>query len=206
MSFNMYNIGAGFNANNPFGLVFDLIENLELNLSTGPTGPSGGGSGGNTGPTGSIGSTGAMGETGPIGSAGPTGAMGETGPIGSTGSTGPSITGPTGSQGSTFTRLSIGSVVFTYDLDPSDSLIGITTVSGPFTLNLFSALAPASNKFFYIVDEGGVCSVNNITIVPDDTDLLQGSNSPYVMNINRQAVTLYNDGAANWYFVSSNTI
>ena len=82
--------------------------------------------------------TGAMGETGPIGSAGPTGAMGETGPIGSTGSTGPSITGPTGSQGSTFTRLSIGSVVFTYDLDPSDSLIGITTVSGPFTLNLFS--------------------------------------------------------------------
>lgn len=63
-------------------------------------------------------------------------------------------------------------------------------------------LPAATNAMFLMVkDGGGAAQTNNITITPDGTDLIDGSNSSYLIDANYGSVGLVSDGVSKWYVV-----
>lgn len=66
------------------------------------------------------------------------------------------------------------------------------------TLNL-----PAATNSMYVIikDKTGTSQTNNITITPDGTDTIDGSNSSYLIRSNYSALALVSDGVASWYVV-----
>ena len=61
---------------------------------------------------------------------------------------------------------------------------------------LLSSISTGQN--FTIVDEGGYCSVNNITIAATGTDKINNSTG-VLMNENYMAISLYKGTNINWF-------
>lgn len=66
------------------------------------------------------------------------------------------------------------------------------------TLNLPAA---TNAMFFMVKDGGGAAQTNNISIVPDGTDTIDGSNSTYLVDANYASVGLVSDGVSKWFVV-----
>ena len=68
------------------------------------------------------------------------------------------------------------------------------------TITLPLASSVSEGRLFYIIDEGGNASVNNITINASGGNLVVG-NSNIVINLNYMALTIYSDGTSNWFLL-----
>jgi len=142
---------------------------------------------------------------GPTGAQGPQGAQGiqgVTGPTGLTGPTGPTgFTGPTGQTGSSnaFTRQTVST---NYNIQTTDSLIGVTGYSTAITLTLPLASSSFTHNFLYIIDEGGNAAANNITVAVNNpaTERIVGQTGA-IMNANYQSLTVYSSGVTSWFIV-----
>lgn len=66
------------------------------------------------------------------------------------------------------------------------------------TVNLPAAL---NSMFVMIKDGGGLAATNNISVVPDGADLIDGSNSAYLIDANYGAIGLVSDGVSKWHVV-----
>ena len=66
------------------------------------------------------------------------------------------------------------------------------------TINLPAATVA---MFFMLKDSLGSAQTNNISIVPDGTDTIDGSNSTFLINANYGAIGLVSDGISAWYVV-----
>lgn len=66
------------------------------------------------------------------------------------------------------------------------------------TINLPAA---TTTMFFMIKDQDGLAQTNNISIVPNGTDVIDGVNSPYVIDWNYGSIGLVSDGISAWYVV-----
>lgn len=63
-------------------------------------------------------------------------------------------------------------------------------------------LPAASNAMYvYIKDATGQAQTYNITVTPDGTDLIDGSNSNYTIDWNSANVGLISDGVSKWYVI-----
>ena len=86
----------------------------------------------------------------------------------------------------------------TYTVLPTDQLIHTTyTPTGPITSITIPTALLATRKEFTIVDGGGNCSVNNITVDTEGSELIIGQ-ATRVFNIDYESATFYNDGV-NWF-------
>lgn len=66
------------------------------------------------------------------------------------------------------------------------------------TLNL----PAASNVMYFIIKDGtGSAQTNNITVVPNGADLIDGINGAFVIYSNYGALPLISDGVSKWYVV-----
>lgn len=85
----------------------------------------------------------------------------------------------------------------TYTVLVSDQIIHTTyTPTGPITSTIPTALL-GSGKEFTVVDGGGNCSVNNITVDTEGAEKIIGQDT-HVLSIDYESVTYYSDGS-NWF-------
>jgi hypothetical protein len=88
----------------------------------------------------------------------------------------------------------------TYTILLTDSIIGVThTTTAAVTLTL-PEISSTGHKKYIIKDEGGLASVNNITINVSGLDTIDGVSSK-VMNVDYEKVTLYNNNGTGWFIV-----
>ncbi len=73
------------------------------------------------------------------------------------------------------------------------------TSSAPQTFNLPSAAALTPGRTYLFVDTKSNAATNNISLVPNGTDKINGSNSTYVINTNGAEALLTSDGVSAWY-------
>lgn len=66
------------------------------------------------------------------------------------------------------------------------------------TLNLPAA---SNTMAVWVKDGAGSAQTNNISIVPDGTDLIDGANTTYTVDANYASVCLVSDGVSKWYVV-----
>ena len=88
-----------------------------------------------------------------------------------------------------------------YSIELTDEIIGISTATGPVSVILpeISLLGtPNNHKKYYIVDEGGNASINNIEILPTSSDTIINNSTGYFINGNNNALSLYSNGTSNW--------
>lgn len=105
---------------------------------------------------------------------------------------------PVVSAGGATQMNAIHDVTGTYDVADKDYYIGVNTAT-PATLNLPSAFSVGSAKAYIIKDETGQASSNNITIVPEAGQLIDGQAS-YTIIIDYESISLVCDGN-NWLIV-----
>jgi hypothetical protein len=74
----------------------------------------------------------------------------------------------------------------------------VVDTSSAKTLNLPSA---ANAMWLYIKDQDGTAGTNNITISPNGSDTIDGSNSDLVMTENWGSRTMISDGSSAWYVI-----
>lgn len=87
-----------------------------------------------------------------------------------------------------------------YTVNRWDTYIGISTLTAPHTLTLPAASAYPVGHPLTIVDESGACSMSNqITIVPNGTDTINGAVS-LPQNSANFGVILFSDGVSKWTF------
>lgn len=151
-----------------------------------------------SGPTGLQGDSGATGIIGATGIRGVTGLRGQTGPIisGSTGiagATGLATPGVTGVQGFGVYAFLTGATT----LNTLVRIIGCDT-SNAFTVTLPLASTAGVAKEYWIYDETGNASNNNITVVRSGSDTLNGETS-YVLDSNYELVKIYSNGSNYFY-------
>lgn len=66
------------------------------------------------------------------------------------------------------------------------------------TINLPAA---TTTMFFILKDQVGLAQTNNISVVPNGTDVIDGSNSTYLIDWNYGSIGLVSDGVAAWFVV-----
>jgi hypothetical protein len=81
----------------------------------------------------------------------------------------------------------------------ADYYLGCDTSAGVVTLSLPAAAAVGAGKKYIIKDEAGNASVNNITVDPDGSELIDLS-ATYVMNVNYESITIVSNGTS-WNIV-----
>ena len=88
----------------------------------------------------------------------------------------------------------------TYTIVDADNLLHITYTStaAVTALTIPTAQALVGRKIIF-KDAGGNASTNNITIVTEGGELIDGQ-ATYVMNSNYESITLYSDGT-NWFII-----
>lgn len=101
---------------------------------------------------------------------------------------------------STFRRLemataSISSNTVLTEADHNKTLLVNTTAARQITLP-----APAAGLMFHIKDATGSAGVNNITIVRNGSESIDGVAASAVLNINRVSRTIVSDGS-NWFWI-----
>lgn len=72
------------------------------------------------------------------------------------------------------------------------NLIRVDSNTTAFTVTLASGLARSQDFFIVIKDIGGNAGTNNITIGTEGSETIDGS-STYVLNTNRESISLMND-------------
>lgn len=82
----------------------------------------------------------------------------------------------------------------------SDIYIGCDSSGGVVTVNLPTAISAGSGKQLIIKDESGAATINNISIVGNGGDLIDGSGTQSLV-VNYEAVTLICDGAGEWFII-----
>lgn len=86
---------------------------------------------------------------------------------------------------------------YTVTTGDSETVLIIDTTSAR-TINLPAAV----NAMYVILKDGdGSAQTNNITVAPDGTDLIDGSNSDYIIDYNNASVGLISDGVSKWYII-----
>jgi hypothetical protein len=83
----------------------------------------------------------------------------------------------------------------TYNVQLTDSILGINTTTGAVTVNL-PANAPAG-KVYIIMDEGGAFAANNVTV-------RIGGVFSATLNINNFGVMFYSNGAGAYFGFANN--
>ena len=89
---------------------------------------------------------------------------------------------------------------YPYSVTTSDSEVVLTidTSGGARTLNL----PAATNAMTVIVkDMDGEAQANNISVAPNGSDTIDGSNSTYTIDWNNAAVWFISDGSSAWYII-----
>lgn len=85
-----------------------------------------------------------------------------------------------------------------YTADATERVIGITDTSAARTITLAPASSYISGQVFWMVDESGGANTNNITIVPNGTDTINGG---VLINSSYGKRSLYSDGSTKFYNV-----
>jgi hypothetical protein len=86
----------------------------------------------------------------------------------------------------------------TYTLTENDEFVGVIyTATGTVTITL-PLISSVGKIKYYITDEGGNSTTNNITIVPTGADTIIGDTS-LIINGNYTSVSLYNNGVSGWF-------
>lgn len=91
----------------------------------------------------------------------------------------------------------ISSYPYTILTSDAQAVLIIDTASAR-TLNLPSA---ATAMFVGVKDGVGTASTNNISVVPDGTDLIDGSNSTYTIQEDFGMKGFLSDGVSKWYVI-----
>lgn len=76
----------------------------------------------------------------------------------------------------------------------------LDTSGGTFNLTLLSASSATSGYGFYLVDKKGTFSTNNLTLVPNGTDLIEGLNANKVFQTSWGGWYIFTDGTS-WFVV-----
>jgi len=100
-----------------------------------------------------------------------------------------------------YVRTAITSNQSPYTILATDEIVGIDTSAGPVivTLPRINTIEGSNNyRKYYIVDEGGHSSINNITVITSGIDTINKNNNGLTVNVDHMSVTLYNDGTSNW--------
>lgn len=161
---------------------------------TGSAGSTGiGGLQGIQGHTGTKGITGLQGVTGPgSGAPGATGIQGPTGPFGNTG-----IAGPTGVSYVNFDVQAV--TLYPYNILTTDfQKILLIDTTAPRTLNLPAAASPI---FFFVKDRSGLAATNNITVVPQPGQTIDGVAANKVIKSAADSTGFIFDGVSAWYTI-----
>lgn len=82
----------------------------------------------------------------------------------------------------------------------SDIYIGCNSSGGAVTVNLPAASSAGAGKKLIIKDEGGAATTNNISIVGNGGDLIDGSGTQSLV-VNYESVTLVCNGAGGWFII-----
>ncbi len=90
----------------------------------------------------------------------------------------------------------ISSYPYTVLASDAQKVLLIDTASAR-TINLPAA---TTNMFFMLKDRVGSAQTNNISVVPNGTDTVEGSTS-YILNTNMGAWGFVSDGVSRWYLV-----
>lgn len=80
-----------------------------------------------------------------------------------------------------------------------DYLIGCDTTSNSITITLLTA-STVANQTFYVVDESGNASTNNITISCQVGDTINGS-ATKVMTTDYTSIQIYSDGGTSYHIM-----
>ena len=83
----------------------------------------------------------------------------------------------------------------------TDDYIGCNTTGGAFTISLPSAATVANGKKLIIKDEGGNATTNHLSITPNGTNTIDGSNSTTLLSVNFESLTLVCNGADSWFIM-----
>lgn len=86
------------------------------------------------------------------------------------------------------------------------SLYYVDTSGGVATVNLPASSGVAVGRTYTFVDIKRNAATNNISIVPNGTDKINGVNATLVVATNGSYTTLTTDAAGNWYATSSSSI
>lgn len=79
----------------------------------------------------------------------------------------------------------------------AQSVLAVDTTAAR-TLNLPAA---TNNMYVVVKDATGAAQTNNISVVPDGTDTIDGENSTYLVNANNASVGFISDGVSAWYAI-----
>lgn len=91
-----------------------------------------------------------------------------------------------------------GTYPYSITTGDTETVLLVDTSSAARTLNLPAA---TNAMTVWIKDSGQNANTNNITIVPDGTDTIDGNNSNYVVNWDNASVTLISDGTSGWWIL-----
>lgn len=86
-----------------------------------------------------------------------------------------------------------------YNVTSTDVVILADSSSNTVTVNLPSATT--SGRLLYVKDSGGNSSSNNITLVQDGTDTIDGSTENLVIQQNYTAITILSNGSGGWFII-----
>lgn len=88
----------------------------------------------------------------------------------------------------------------TYNSAHTDSIVGVSSLSTPVTINLANAIFAGPGKRFVVKDETGLCGImNTITVFGYGSQVIDGSPS-VSLNTPWQTLELYCDGY-NWFII-----
>ena len=97
-----------------------------------------------------------------------------------------------------FKRVAKANADTPYTVLATDYIIGCNTSVGVLEIDLPAA---ETGRVLMIKDEGGVCSVSNITIDPNGSEQIDGggAGTPLVMSTNDQSFSLYGVTGTGWF-------
>lgn len=87
-----------------------------------------------------------------------------------------------------------------YAIATTDDYIGCNSTGGTFTVTLPAANLVQSGKRYFIKDEGGAATTNNISIAVTGGDTIDGQASESLV-VNYESITLVCNGANKWFIV-----
>lgn len=112
--------------------------------------------------------------------------------------TGVQLTSGTSVVSSGSGALSLGTISsYPYTVVTGDTAtVKLVDCSSARTINLPAA---SNSMYVYLKDSTGECQTNNITVSPNGSDLIDGSNSDYIVDWNNAFVGFISDGVSKWY-------
>lgn len=96
--------------------------------------------------------------------------------------------------------LNYTSTTGTYNMVERDVVIVCDTSGAGVTVNLISASSTGEPGRCVNIKDNGNANNNNITIVPDGGDTIDGETSLVIFN-NYDCITLVSDGSSAWYII-----